>query len=77
MYLKKNPLQDLPSNLNAVISTNENTQIIASHVTYNPTYTYKFQLKTTLGFDDLNSHPLVIEDCTVVYARAHWHHWVS
>ena len=26
------------------------------------------------GFD-LNSHPLVIEDCTVVYARAYWHHW--
>ena len=25
--------------------------------------------------DDLNSHPLVIEDCTVVYARAYWHHW--
>ena len=30
-----------------------------------------------IGGDDLNSHPLVIEDCTVVYARAHWHHWVS
>ena len=24
---------------------------------------------------DLNSHPLVVEDCTVVYARAKWHHW--
>ena len=28
-----------------------------------------------IGWDDFNSHPLVIEDCTVVYARAHWHHW--
>lgn len=28
-----------------------------------------------IGGDDLNSHQLVIEDCTVVYARAHWHHW--
>ena len=37
----KNPLQDLLSSLNAVISTNESTQI------YNPAYTYKFQLKTT------------------------------
>ena len=30
---------------------------------------------TRLGSDELNSHPLVIEDCTVVYSRAHWHHW--
>ena len=43
----KNPLQDLLSSLNAVISTNENTQIITGHVIYNPAYTYKFQLKTT------------------------------
>ena len=28
-----------------------------------------------IGDDVLNSHPLVIEDCTVVYARATWHHW--
>ena len=33
--------------LNAVISTNESTQIITGHVIYNPAYTYKFQLKTT------------------------------
>ena len=44
---KKNPLQDLLSSLNAVISTNEYTQIITGHVIYNPAYTYKFQLKTT------------------------------
>ena len=37
------------SSLNAVISTNESTQIITGHVFYNPAYTYKFQLKTTLG----------------------------
>ena len=43
----KNPLQDLLSSLNAVISTNESTQIITGHVIYNPAYTYKFQLKTT------------------------------
>ena len=30
-----------------------------------------------IGGDVLNSHPLVIEDCTVVYARAHWHHWAG
>ena len=28
-----------------------------------------------LGREDMNSHPLVVEDITVVYARAHWHHW--
>ena len=43
---KKNPLQDLLSNLNAVISTNESTRIITGHVIYDPAYTYKFQLKT-------------------------------
>jgi hypothetical protein len=46
--LKKNPLQDLLSSLNAIISTNESTQFIKGHVIYNPAYTYKFQLKTTM-----------------------------
>ena len=36
------------SSLNAVISINESTQIITGHVNYNPAYTYKFQLKTTI-----------------------------
>ena len=48
IHLKKNPLQDLLSSLNAVISTNESTEFISGHVIYNPAYTYKFQLKTTL-----------------------------
>ena len=30
---------------------------------------------SSLGDEDLNSYPLVVEDCTVVYARAKWHHW--
>jgi hypothetical protein len=47
-WWKKNPLQNLLSSLNAVISTNESTRIITGHVIYNPAYTYKFQLKTTL-----------------------------
>ena len=44
---KKNPLQDLLSSLNAVISTNDSTRIITGHVIYNLAYTCKFQLKTT------------------------------
>ena len=44
----KNPLQDLLSSLNAVISTNEGTEFITGHVIYNPAYTYKFQLKTII-----------------------------
>ena len=44
---KKNPLQDLLSSLDAVISTNESTEFITGHVIYNLAYTYKFQLKTT------------------------------
>ena len=41
-----NPLQDLLSSLNAVISPNESTEFIAGHVIYNPAYT--FQLKITM-----------------------------
>ena len=48
LFVKKNPLKDLLSSLNAVISTNESTQIITGHVIYTPAYTYKFQLKTIL-----------------------------
>ena len=47
LFVKKTPLQDLLSSLNAVISTNESTRIITGHVIYNPAYTYKLQLKTT------------------------------
>ena len=32
---------------------------------------------TPLGGDSLNSHALLVEDCTVVYSRAHWHHWAG
>ena len=32
----------------AVISTNESTEFRTGHVIYNPVYTYKFQLKTTI-----------------------------
>ena len=39
IYFKKNPLQELLSSLNAVISTNESTQIKTGHVIYNPAYT--------------------------------------
>ena len=52
----KNPLQDLLSSLNAVISTNESTRIITGHVIYNPAYTYKFQLKTTFQTRELGEH---------------------
>ena len=44
---KKNPLQDLLSSLNAVISPNESTRFITGHVIHNPAYAYKFQLETT------------------------------
>ena len=39
----KNPLQDLLSNKNALISNNESTRFITVHVP--DLYTYKFQLK--------------------------------
>ena len=39
LFFQKNPLQDLLSSLNAVISTNESTQLIISHMVYNLAYT--------------------------------------
>ena len=48
LFLQKKPLQDYLSNLNAIISTNESTEFITGDAIYNPAYTYKFQLKTTI-----------------------------
>ena len=49
LLFKKNSLQDFLSSLNDVISTNESNEFITGHVAYNMAYTYKCQLKTTLG----------------------------
>ena len=37
--LKKNPLKDLLSSVNAVISTNERIEFVTGHMTYNLAYT--------------------------------------
>ena len=34
----KNPLQDLLSSVNAIISTNERVEFVTDHMTYNPAY---------------------------------------
>ena len=39
LSFKKNPLQDLLSSVNAVISTNERIEFITDHMTYNLAYT--------------------------------------
>ena len=39
LFSQKNPLQDLLSSLNDVISTNESTEFITGYVIYNPAYT--------------------------------------
>ena len=64
---KKNPLQNLLSSLNAVISTNESTEFITGHVIYNPAYTYKYQLKITyiVPSSPSASHALWIKRFTV------------
>ena len=28
-----------------------------------------------IGWETLNTHELEVEDCTVIYSRASWHHW--
>ena len=49
------------SSLNAVISTNESTQIITCNVMYYSAYTYKFQLKTTMFYFSLHIYPVVCQ----------------
>ena len=48
IYSKKNPLQDLLSSLNAVISTNERNWILTGHVTFKLRYNQIYQMKTTI-----------------------------
>ena len=43
----KNPLQDLLSSLNAVISTNKRNWILTGHVNFKLRYDQIYQLKTT------------------------------
>ena len=62
LFLHKNPLKDFLSSLNAVISTNESTEFITSHVIYNQAYIYKFQLKTTIMLGTMTSLNLHQED---------------
>ena len=46
--VKKNPLQDLPSSLNAVISTNERALTLTGHVIFKLRYNQIYQMKTTI-----------------------------
>ena len=48
LFVKKNPLQDLLSSLNAVISTNERNWILTGHVIFKLRYNQIYLLKTTL-----------------------------
>ena len=50
---KKNPLQDLLSSLNAVISTNERIEFITGHVIFIGAYNEIFLLKITYTLLDL------------------------
>ena len=47
LFVKKNPLQDLPSSLNSVISTNERNGILTDHVIFKLRYNEIYQKKTT------------------------------
>ena len=59
LFFQKNPLQDLLSILNAVISTNESTKFIIGHMIYNLAYTYILQTTTTVNpLQDCGNHPI-------------------
>ena len=45
---KKNPLQDLLSSLNFVISTNERNGILTNHVIFKLRYNEIYQMKATI-----------------------------
>ena len=47
LFAKKNPLQDLLSSLNSVISTNERNGILTDHVIFKLRYNEIYQMKTT------------------------------
>ena len=49
LFVKKYPLQDLLSSLNAVISTNERNWILTGHVIFKLRYNQIYQLKTNMG----------------------------
>mgnify|MGYP006888702939 FL=1 len=47
LFVKTNPLQDLVSIMNAVISTNERAWSLTGHVTFKLPYNQIYQMKTT------------------------------
>ena len=47
LFVKKNPLQDLLSSLNSVISTNERNEIFTDDVIFKLRYNEIYQMKTT------------------------------
>ena len=55
LFVKKSPLQDLYSSMNAVISTNERAWILTGHVTFKLCYNQIYQMKTTLNHKKLQS----------------------
>ena len=48
LFLKKNPLKNLLSSANAVISTNEKIEFITGHMTYDLAYTEILQTTATV-----------------------------
>ena len=58
LLVKKNPLQDLPLILNAVISTNERISILTGHVIFKLRYNQTYQLKTTKYTLKVTNHTL-------------------
>ena len=66
-FKKKNPLQDLPSSLNAVISSNERHLIITDHVIFKLPYNQIYQMKSTN--DQLYQTWSIIWSCIIC---RHW-----
>ena len=47
LFVKENPLQNLLSSLNFIISTNEKNEILTDHVIFKLRFNEIYQMKTT------------------------------
>ena len=64
-FVKRNPLQDLLSSLNTVISTNERSWILTCHVIFKLRSNQIYELKTTLVQQSCGINNVAVEHTVV------------
>ena len=65
LFFQKNPLQDLLSSLNSLISTNDKNGILTDHVIFKLRYNEIYQMKTTIhSFRRSRPHEMLLYGLT-------------